>query len=72
MDAPAKLVWYIRKLANATGPHARSNHGLNLPFFVAFVLSAIRPIAVSVNASTTLATRNIVPTSAALIPRTSV
>ena len=70
MDAPAREDWYMRKLAMATGPAMRRIHCLNLPSFPGLHTSTIRPIVISVNASTTLAARNRVPTAAPGIPST--
>ena len=72
MDAPESELWYIRKLAIATGPHILLSHGLNLPSRAGRILSTIRPIVMSVTASINLASKNIVPTSAEDIPSTFV
>ena len=72
MLADASELWYIKKDDIATGPHIRSNHGLNLPDLVSLLLSHILPIATSVNESTKRAAIITIPTTPAAMPITSV
>jgi len=67
--------WQIALYANdviATGTHILRIHGLNFPSFPVGLLSQIRPIVTSVNASTKRAIIIIPPTIAAGTPITSV
>ena len=61
-----------KKLAIATGAAIILIHFLNLPSLPCGAVSTILPIVISVKASTSLDTRNIVPTTAGFIPHTCV
>lgn len=72
MEAPARPDWYIRKLASATGALILRSQGLNFPSRPVRLISTMRPMVISVTASTHLATRKRVPTARPLIPNTFV
>ena len=72
MDLSAINGLIIRTPATTTGMHILRIQGLNFPSFPILAVSTICPMVISVNASTHRATRNSVPTAAALMPSTFV